>query len=431
MWIGNTLWLSIRKKDTASTSHLEKSMFLEALKRRNPALLRTAAALAVDRRIPPNSCVLDLDVIAANGRSIRREADELGLRLYFMLKQIGRNPVVTKALVAEGARETVSVDIACANALATHGIGLGNVGNLVQTPRIDISRIVALRPEVITVFTVEKAREVAEAARRQGFEQGLLLRVADPAKDLYLPGMDGGITLDALPRAARAIVDLEGVHIEGVTTFPVLAYSEAAEPQPTPNFATLQRAAEILRSLGVEAKQINAPGNTSCFTLPVQKRMGATHVEPGHGFLGTTPFHLRHPNLPERPAACYVTEVAHHVGDRAYVYGGGFFVDDPIWLDPDFKRQALVGTSAGALLDTHVPFLGAGAGTSGNFGGIDYYGYLDAKSDIAPVGATVVMGFRIQSFVTRANIAVVSGCEGAPHLHGIFDQSGNRLAVYD
>lgn len=406
-------------------------MFLETLQRRNPALLRAAAELAIERRIPPNSYVLDLDVIAANGRAIRQEADKLGLRLYFMLKQIGRNPVVTNALIAEGSRETVSVDIACANALATHGIGLGHVGNLVQTPRIDIRRIVALRPEVITVFTVAKAREIAEAAREQGFDQGLLLRVADPTKDLYLPGMDGGIALDALADAARAIMGLEGVHIEGVTTFPVLAYSEAAEPQPTPNFATLQRAVEILQSLGVEVKQINAPGNTSCFTLPVQKRMGATHVEPGHGFLGTTPFHLHHPDLPERPAACYVTEVAHHVGNRAYVYGGGFFVDDPIWLDPNFKRQALVGASAGALLETPVAFLGAGAGTSGNFGGIDYYGYLDAGADVAPVGATVVMGFRIQSFVTRANIAVVSDCEDKPHLVGIFDQSGNRLAVYD
>jgi predicted amino acid racemase len=417
--------------ETASIWCLENPMFLDALKRRNPALLRAAAALTIDRRIPPNSYVLDLDTIAANGKAIRQEAERLGLNLYFMLKQIGRNPVVTKALVAEGSRETVSVDIACANALSTHGIGLGHVGNLVQTPRIDISRIVSLRPEVITVFSVDKAGQIAEAARRLGFVQGLLLRVADPGQDLYLPGMEGGITLDELPAAAKAIKALEGVRIDGVTTFPVLAYQDAGEPQPTRNFTTLLRAAEILRGLGVEVKQINAPGNTSCFTLPVQKRMGATHVEPGHGFLGTTPYHLRHPDLPERPAACYVTEVAHHVEDRAYVYGGGFFVDDPVWLDPDFKRQALVGTTTDQLINCAVPFLGAGAGTSGNFGGIDYYGYLDAKPDVAPVGATVVMGFRIQSFMTRANIAVVSNCEERPHLHGIFDQSGNRLAVYD
>ena len=406
-------------------------MFLDALRQRNPALLRAAADLAIDRRIPPNTYVLDLDTIAANGQAIRQESDRLGLKLYFMLKQIGRNPLVCKALMAEGSRETVSVDIACANALATHGFGLGHVGNLVQIPRIDIPRIVSLRPEVITVFSVDKAREIARVAHRLGFVQGLLLRVADPSSDVYLPGMDGGITLEALPDAARAIMALEGVRIDGVTSFPVLDYKEADEPLPTPNFETLLRAADILRELGVEVRQINAPGNTSCFTLPMQKRMGATHVEPGHGFLGTTPYHLRHPDLPERPAACYVTEVAHHVGDRAYVYGGGFFVDDPIWLQPDFKRRALVGSRADDLLDTTVPFLGAGAGTSGNFGGIDYYGYLGARADVAPVGATVVMGFRVQSFVTRANIAVVSRCEDRPQLHGVFDQSGNRLAVYD
>ena len=348
-----------------------------------------------------------------------------------MLKQVGRNPLVARALVSEGGRETVSVDIACANALSSHGIGLGHVGNLVQTPRFDIPRIVSLRPEVITVFSLEKARQIADAAQRLGLVQGLLLRVADPSQDLYLAGMEGGIPLADLPETAKAILHLKGVRIDGVTTFPVLTYTDAGHPRPTPNFDTLQRAAEILRGLGAAVVQINAPGNTSCFTLPVQKRMGATHVEPGHGFLGTTPFHLRHPDLPERPAACYVTEVAHHAQGRAYVYGGGFFIDDPVWLDPSFRRHALVGATVEGLLETPVPFLGAGSGLSGNFGGIDYYGYLDAKADVAPVGASVVMGFRIQSFVTRANIAVVSNCAQSPHLHGIFDQSGNWLPVYD
>jgi predicted amino acid racemase len=402
-------------------------MFLKTLQARNPALLQAAGAMALDGRIPPNTFVLDLDTIEANAAAIRAEAGRTGLRLYFMTKQFGRNPLVTKAIVEDGAPETVAVDIACADALAAHGIRLGHVGNLVQIPRADVARITAERPEAVTVFSVAKAAEFSRAAAAQGVVQGLLLRVADPGRDVYLPGMDGGITLDELPAAAEAIRALPSVRIDGVTTFPALSYTEAGEPSETPNFETLRRASDVLGKLGVEVRQVNAPGNTCAYTLAAQARFGATHVEPGHGVLGTTPFHLRHPGLAERPASCYVSEVAHHVGDRSYIYGGGFFVDDPIWLNPDFRRTALVGTSADELMEHEEDFLGAGSGSTGGFGGIDYYGYLDAGARQAPVGATVVMGFRIQSFVTRGNIAVVRDCAAGGTLLGIFDQRGERL----
>jgi predicted amino acid racemase len=406
-------------------------MFLEALKRRNPNLLRAAAELAIERRIPPNTFVLDLDTTAENGDAIRAAANKLGLSLYFMMKQVGRNPLVTKVLVAEGRRETVSVDIACVNAFAAHGIRLGHVGNLVQTPVIDIPRVLALDPEVITVFSVAKARQISEAAVRLGRIQDLLIRVANTAQDIYLPGMEGGIEIGNLAVAAGEIMKLSGARTVGVTTFPALVYGGADSPKPAPNFATLATARDILEKLGVHVVQVNAPGNTSCVTLALQAERGATHVEPGHGFLGTTPFHLSHPNLPERPAACYVTEVAHHYGGRAYVYGGGFFIDDPVWLNPRFRRKALVGETVGELLDHEEPFIGAGAGTTGSFGGIDYYGFLDASESRAPVGASVLMGFRIQSFVTRANIAVISDCGSrSPQLHGLYDQLGNRITEH-
>jgi predicted amino acid racemase len=399
-------------------------MFLDLLRRRNPALLAAAAGLAIARKIPPNSFVLDIDTIRANGAALRTRADSLGLKLYFMTKQIGRNPLVTHALVAPGSRETVSVDIACADAFMKAGVGLGHVGNLVQTALIDI-------PEVITVFSAAKARQIGEEAVRQGIVQNLLLRVADPAHDLYLRGMEGGIPLDTLVETALEIARIPGVRIDGVSTFPAVSYAEAGEPKPTANFTTLRRARDVLEQQGIAVHQINAPGNTCVHTMPLQAQMGATHVEPGHGFLGTTPFHWRLGDLPERPAACYVTEVAHHVGDRAYVQGGGFFIDDPVWLAPDFKRRALVGSTVGELLDHEETLLGAGYGTSGNFGGIDYYGFLACKADRAPVGATVVLGYRIQSFATRADIAVIADAETTPRLLGVFDQLGNRLEQYD
>ncbi|MET7970494.1 alanine racemase [Micromonospora sp. NPDC005305] len=404
-------------------------MFLDQLLSRNPRLVRSATELALQGAIPPNSYVLDLDAIAANGRAIRAAADRHGLSLYWMLKQVGRNPLVAGALVADGSAETVSVDVECAHAISGNGFRLGHVGNLVQIARAELPRVLAARPEVVSVFSVAKAEQVGRVTREMGFTQQVLLRVADPHADTYLPGMEAGFLLDELPDAV-ARIRRAGVDIVGVTSFPTLSYVAPGGPQPTGNFTTIQRAAEILRSLGVDVRQVNAPGNTCAFTTQQQAEAGATHIEPGHGFLGTTPYHLQFEDQPEIPAACYVTEVAHHFGGRAYVYGGGFFVDDPAWLRPDFRRQALVGESVDQLLEQRHTFLGAGSGGSGQFGGIDYYGFLDADERAAPVGATVVFGFRIQSFVTRANIAVIDHRDDRPRLRGIFDQLGRRLPWY-
>jgi predicted amino acid racemase len=287
-----------------------------------------------------------------------------------------------------------------------------------------------LRPEVISVFSVAKAAQIATVSRAAGREQALLLRVADPSRDVYLPGMEGGIPLDELPQAARQISRLDGVRIEGVTTFPALSYRDIHEPRATPNFETLLKARDMLAAEGIQISQLNAPGNTCVYTMEMQARMGATHVEPGHGALGTTPFHIYVEGQPERPSYCYVTEVAHHVGGRAYVYGGGFFVDDPAWSAPDFQRFALVGQSVDELMQHREAFVGAGSGTSGSFGGIDYYGFLDADAQRAPVGATVIFGFRMQSFVTRAKIAVIRNVQSQPELVGIWDENGHPLTEY-
>lgn len=90
--------------------------------------------------------MLDLDAIAANGRAIRALADQHGLSLYWMLKQVGRNPLVAEALVTPGTAETVSVDVACADALSANGFWLGHIGNLVQIARADLPRLLSSTP---------------------------------------------------------------------------------------------------------------------------------------------------------------------------------------------------------------------------------------------------------------------------------------------
>jgi len=67
-------------------------MFLEPLLRRNRAFVDAAVELHRSGSLPANSFVLDLDAVRANTAVLRAEADRLGLELFAMTKQVGRNP---------------------------------------------------------------------------------------------------------------------------------------------------------------------------------------------------------------------------------------------------------------------------------------------------------------------------------------------------
>src|SRR4051794_3284711 len=194
-------------------------MFLERTKRQNPGLIRAAVELHQAGAIPPNTFVFDADAFERNGALLRAAAEQAGLRLYFMTKQHGRNPELFRRVVRDGA-STVAVAMEDARILHRHGLALGHVGNLVQVPRAELEKVVATyRPEVISVFTLAKAVQVDEAARRSGVVQRVLLRVHS-REDVFFPGMEGGFFLDELPAAVAAIRRLEHVRLVGVTTFP-------------------------------------------------------------------------------------------------------------------------------------------------------------------------------------------------------------------
>lgn len=405
--------------------------FLARTVRQNPELIRSAVAFHQERRIPANTLLLDFDAFLENGRVLKDEAERLGLRLYFMTKQHGRNPVVYGSLTADGRASTVAVDVQCAQALFGNSIPLGHVGNLCQVPDGDLDLVVGrMRPEVMSVFSLAKARAASAAALRAGVIQDLLLRVR-AAGDVVFPGMDGGFLPDELPATVEAIRALDGVRIVGVTTFPAVSYGDAHTPTLTPNFETLMRGADIVRRAGAAVEQINAPGNTAVNVLELLASAGATHVEPGSALSGHTTFHLFDDGLPERPAAVYVTEVSHYVDGQAWTFGGGFFTDDPPVPElADFpeRRLALVGSDPDKVLGHSVRFLGIGTRGTGRFGGIDYHGVLDVDEASSSVGDTVVFGFRTQAFVTRTYVSVVRGlAEGRPRFGGLFDVQGRRL----
>lgn len=395
-------------------------MFLNSLIERNPALLQTALELHQDGRIPPNTWVIDLDTIAENARILSAEARRLGLGTYLMTKQYARNPYVTRVALANGLYKTVAVDMPGALQMRRYDIPVGHMGHLEQIPRRHIEEAVAMRPDVITVYNIEHARWIDRAAAAQGVTQDLLIRVFAP-DDLFFQGQEGGIAEAMVPETVRAIQQLSSARLVGVTAFPCVRYNRSPdEPaaELTLNFYTIVRAAQVMRDLGVEVTQINAPGNTSSLTMQTLAEAGATHVEPGHGLLGTSPNHAFLGGLPERPAYTWLSEISHTVGDLAYAYGGGLFQDI---YQSGYEAQALVGSTWSAARENRVRYFSEIEQI------IDYHAVLSPAARCR-VGDTALFGFRTQMQMTRSYIAPISGlARGAPRLHLLFDTANTAL----
>lgn len=121
--------------------------------------------------------------------------------------------------------------------------------------------------------------------------------------------------------------------------------------------------------------------------------------------------------MPELPAAAYVTEVSHSYGGRAYCFGGGLYID-PVF--PDYQVRALVAPGgdfdAAFLADADIPPPSM----------IDYYGMLTPPDGHQiRTGDTVVFGFRIQAFVTRAYVVPITGVQaGRPQALGVWASDG-------
>lgn len=388
-------------------------MFLDVLTRRNPALVEAAIALHQSGRIPAGSFVLDLDTMVANARVFMAEAKRLGLTVFAMTKQFGRNPVAMDALASASMDRFVAVDMACARRIDGAGHTVGHVGHLVQIPVAETRVAAAMHPDYWTVFDDVKAEAAGRASAEERRDQPLLARIHAPG-DTFYPGHEGGYEAADVAAVADRLDAIDGVTFAGITTFPALIFDGASrEVRPTHNLGTLAEAAGRLRATGRSDVQINAPGTTSTSTLRALADAGATQVEPGHAMTGTTPLHAVR-DLEELPAAAYVTEVSHHYDGRAYCFGNGMYVD-PVF--PDYAMSALVGREPELGRTARVP------ATIPPPSMIDYYGQLQAP-DARP-GDTVVFGFRMQAFVTRAFVVPIRGVSsGTPYVAGIFTSDG-------
>jgi predicted amino acid racemase len=410
----------------------QNARYLDNLMEQNPILAEYSARLYLDNKLPVGTYVLDLDAHVRNASIMIEEARRSKLHMYYMSKQIARNPIVAQAVVNTGFDGLVTVEPQELRSLSRYGIKVAHVGHLENTPENDIDFVLKeVKPEVMTVFNVEKAKMISDHALRLGKRQDLLIRPIGP-RDVTFPYMEGGFPEKDAIEAIKKINTFEGVRVVGLTNFPCLLYElTAGKPIPTENLETLIRLRSEVERQGIEISQMNTPPFCTSKTIPIYAAKGSTHLEPGLGISGMSPWQIYAPELHrEIPAATYVTEVSHFVGDFGYVYGGGFtyieiyeFSKNGIPYSPDpllCKMKALVGRTPGEAMRNPVD-------AEHYHGILDYHARLYRNPGVK-VGDVAVYGFRTQMFVTRAQVAVVAGTStNNPELVGIFDQANNLI----
>ncbi|WP_417879939.1 YhfX family PLP-dependent enzyme [Vibrio sp.] len=379
-------------------------MFLKALQKQNSELISTAIAMHRNGEILPDSYVFDVDAFTENVKKIQMYATEYGIKLYGMTKQFGRNPILARILMDIGFDGIVAVDFKEARLLHRVGIKISHIGHLVQIPSKMVEEVVSIiRPEVITVYSLIKAKEISDAAKKAGVTQKLLLKFYAEGDCLFI-NQESGFPISEMDKVVRYISALDNVVIEGLTHFPCFLVNEEGNTIPTPNFKTLLTAKKMMEEKGVRINQVNTPSSTSHETIPVLAAQGATHGEPGHALTGTTPSNINGTQV-EKMSMLYLSEVSHQFNNKSYCYGGGFY------------RRGLLDM---ALIDgTEVKV------TNDDTDSIDYHLLLDG---IYPIGSSVVMAFRTQIFVTRSDVVLIKGISvGKPEIIGIYNSLGQEI----
>ena len=388
-------------------------MFLRKLQSRNPVLISEAVKLYRENKIQANSYVLDLDAVESNTRIIADEAKKWGLSVYAMTKQIGRNPEVAKRIAKAGISKFVAVDPWEALILAETGLELGHVGHLVQIPEGMLTEVIRCQPEVITVFSYEKALSVHRAAEKMGVIQPILLKVTAQGDKVY-EGQQGGIEEKDWLTAVSKILELTHVKIAGVTSFPCFLYQqEHGRIEEMPNMETLRRAkSKIEREFGILLPQMNTPSANTASSMELVAKAGGTHCEPGHALLGTTPLHAA-VNQPEKPAILYMTEVSHIYQGKAYTFFGGHY-----------RRSHMQEL---ALFSVQGEEKGIFQASEMDAESIDYYGSFNASEQVK-IGDICIYAFRTQIFTTRSQVVLLDGLsQGKARIAGIYDSQGRSL----
>ncbi|MDM8528539.1 alanine racemase [Anaerolineales bacterium HSG24] len=379
-------------------------MYLENVLHNNENLLKVTMDLHQQGKLPVNSWVIDLDQIAVNAKMIAQSANDNKLKTFVMSKQHNRNPYINAVAQKMGLGNVVAVDFQCALSSRDYQIPLGHVGHLNQIPKHLIPQIVSLSPEVMTVYSIDQAQWINEAAQSQKCLQDIIIRVYDDNDCAFL-GQEGGIHVDAIPVFIDKLKKLSSVNLIGLTAFPCLSYNSSGDEAvtATSNVDAINKAREIFTEKGIEARHINMPGNTSSSEMKLLKELGATHVEPGNSILGTSPNHAFFKNRAESTAISYLSEVSHFYDDRVYAFGGGCYHTN--YSD---KMYAYIGSNWEVAKNQGRIFYNHDIVQD-----IDYHMQFEPTSkQQVSIGDSVVSSFRTQMHMTRSYHVAVSGISG-------------------
>ena len=171
-----------------------------------------------------------------------------------MTKQFGRNPWLAEKLLALGYSGIVAVDYKEARVMRRAGLPVAHQGHLVQIPCHQVADAVEQGTDVITVFTLDKAREVSAAAVKAGRIQSVLLKVYSDDDFLY-PGQEErfcparSLRGDGSPKSRICA----GAAFGRTYPFPLACFRDEAAGKvlPTPNLHTLVQARDQLAKSGI------------------------------------------------------------------------------------------------------------------------------------------------------------------------------------
>jgi predicted amino acid racemase len=391
-------------------------LFTDMTITRNSAMIEAAVDLYRTGKTPP-AYLIDLDSVNANCRHLAETAKAHGMNCIAMTKSTGHNPHVAQLALDRGMSSLVAVEARQAFKFAEHGHKLGHVGHLSQIPRRDIHAILGMRPDFVTVYSLEIAKAISDWCETLGRRQPVLVTISHPGDDGLYEYMVGGWTIRDCVEGIRPLLDLPGIELVGVTTHVAVGndQDDAATVKPTEAFFTTLRGKEKLeRAFGIELPRINAAGNANCLTIPRWAQYGVTDVEPGAAIIGNSRFHAMR-EMPEIPAQVFVTERTHTWDGREHVIGGAFGNLPP--NEGVAPAEGLFGHTLDEALKNRRRYVGCGQ--------VDFHGAFAKGQQEPEYGMPVVFPHIANAYLDRAPVVTVSGIQdGKPVVRGIFDSEG-------
>ena len=380
-------------------------MFLKRLLDTNKAFVDASLDLYKKGLILPDSYCIDVDMFLENAKNILNEAKKYNINLFYMLKQVGRNPYLAKKLEDLGYKGAVCVDFKEVEVMMKNNLKLCNIGHLVQIPKNMLSRVIEYGVEIITVYSYDMMRGISNIALSLNKTQDIMLRILDENSEIY-PGQEAGFSVNEVKELIPKLKDLKGVKLNGITSFPCFLYSPDEKCiKETNNLFSVLEVNEFLKNQNLYVKHINLPSVSTVENIKKIYSYGGTDAEPGHALTGTTPLNID--SGIEIPAYLYISEISHVFKNNSYFYGGGYYPR---------------GHMKHGYIDNKIVNV-----NNFNATNIDYYLSLEGKYNIFD---PIIPRPRTQMFVTRSDIVLIEGIHSNNiHIVGIYNTQGDKKNV--